>query len=51
MDPLSDKIQYLPKDKKEKYNKFMINIIAYLTVFSRIIEKEIKYSKSNIFQR
>ena len=29
MDPLSDKIQYLPEDKRKKYTKFMINIIAH----------------------
>ena len=28
MDPLSDKIQHLPEDKKKKYNKLIINIIA-----------------------
>ena len=28
MDDLSDKIQYLPKDKREKFTKFMLNIIA-----------------------
>ena len=42
MDPLSDKIQYLPEDKRKKYTKFMINIIAHLSALSRIIESEIK---------
>jgi len=42
MDPLSDKIQYLPEDKRKKYTKFMINIIAHLSVLSRIVEREIE---------
>lgn len=42
MDPLSDKIQYLPKSKRIEYTKFMVNIIAHLSALSRIIEKEIK---------
>ena len=42
MDPLSDKIQYLPEDKKKKYTKFMVNIIAHLSVLSRIVEREIE---------
>ena len=42
MDPLSDKIQYLPEDKRKKYTKFMINIIAHLSALSRIIEREIE---------
>jgi hypothetical protein len=42
MDPLSDKIQYLSEDKREKYTKLMLNIIAHLSALSRIIEKEIK---------
>ena len=45
MDPLSDKIKYLPESKRLKYTKFMINIIAHLSAFSRIVEKEIKYFK------
>jgi len=42
MDPLSDKIQYLPEDKRKKYTKFMVNIIAHLSVLSRIVEREIE---------
>ncbi len=42
MDPLSDKIEYLPEDKRKKYSKFMINIIAHLSALSRTIEREIK---------
>ena len=42
MDPLSDKIHHLPEDKRIKYTKFMMNIIAHLSALSRIIEKEIK---------
>ena len=42
MDPLSEKIQYLPPDKRKKYTKFVINIIAHLSVLSRIVEREIK---------
>jgi hypothetical protein len=42
MDPLSDKIQHLPEDKRKMYTKFMVNIIAHLSALSRIIEKEIK---------
>lgn len=42
MDPLSEKIQYLHKDKGNKYTKFMVNIIAHLSASSRIVEKEIK---------
>ena len=42
MDPLSDKIQYLPEDKRKKYTKFIINIIAHLSVLSRIVEREIE---------
>ena len=42
MDPLSDKIQHLPEDKKKKYSKLMINIIAHLSVLSRMVEKEIE---------
>jgi len=42
MDDLSDKIQYLPKDKREKFTKFMLNIIAHLSALSRIIEREIE---------
>jgi len=44
MDDLSDKIQYLPKDKREKFTKFMVNIFAHLSVLSRIIEREIEDS-------
>ena len=44
MDPLSDKIQHLPKSKQIKYNKLIVNIIAHLSVLSRMIEKEIKDS-------
>mgnify|MGYP000870912118 CR=1 FL=1 len=43
MDPLSDKIKYLPESKRLKYTKFMMNIIAHLSVLSRIVEREIKY--------
>ena len=39
MDPLSDKMQYLPESKKIKY---MTNIIAHLSVLSRIVENEIE---------
>ena len=42
MDPLSDKIQHLPTSKQIKYKKLMVNIIAHLSVLSRMIEKEIK---------
>ena len=42
MDPLSDKIQHLSEDKRIKYTKFMVNIIAHLSALSRIIEREIK---------
>ena len=42
MDPLSDKIQYLPESKMIKYTKFMLNIIAHLSALSRMVEKEIK---------
>jgi hypothetical protein len=42
MDPLSDKIQHLPEHKRIRYTKFMINIIAHLSVLSRMVEKEIK---------
>ena len=42
MDPLSDKIQYLPKNKRKIYTKFMINIITHLSALSRIVEREIK---------
>jgi len=42
MDSLSDKIEYLPEDKRKKYTKFMLNIIAHLSALSRIIEREIK---------
>ena len=42
MNPLSDKIQHLSEDKREKYTKLMLNIIAHLSALSRIIEKEIK---------
>ncbi len=42
MDSLSDKIQHLPKHKGVKYTKFMVNIIAHLSVLSRIVEKEIE---------
>ena len=42
MDPLSDKIQHLPEDKKKKYTKLMINIIAHLSVLSRMVEREIE---------
>jgi len=42
MDPLSEKIQYLPEDRRKKYTKFMINIIADFSALSRIIESEIK---------
>ncbi len=42
MDPLSDKIQYLPEDKRKKYSKFMLNIIAHLSAISRIVERGIK---------
>jgi len=31
MDDLSDKIQYLPEDKREKFTKFILNIIAHLS--------------------
>ena len=41
MDPLSDKIKYLPESKRLKYTKFMINIIAHLSTLSRIVEREI----------
>ncbi len=39
---LSDKIQHLPKHKRVKYTKFMINIIAHLSVLSRIVENGIE---------
>ncbi len=39
---LSDKIQYLPKHKRVKYTKFMVNIITHLSVLSRIVDKEIE---------
>ena len=42
MDPLSDKIQHLSEDKRIKYTKFMVNIIAHLSALSRIIERKIK---------
>ena len=42
MDPLSDKIQHLTEEKKKKYSKLMINIIAHLSVLSRMVEKEIE---------
>ncbi len=42
MDPLSDKIQYLPEDKRKKYTKFMINVIAHLSALLRISEREIR---------
>ena len=42
MDPLTDKIQHLPKSKQTKYKKLMVNIIAHLSVLSKMIEKEIK---------
>lgn len=42
MDPLSEKIQYLPEDKRNKYTKFIVNIIAHLSALSRIVEKEKK---------
>ena len=42
MDPLSDKIQYLSEDKRKKYSKLMMNIIAHLSTLSRMIENEIK---------
>jgi len=45
MDDLSNKIQYLPKNKRKKYTKFMINIIAHLSALSRIVEREIEDSK------
>ena len=38
MDPLSDKIKYLPESKRLKYTKFMMNIIAHLRVLSRRVE-------------
>ena len=42
MDPLSDKIQYLSEDKRKKYTKFMLNIIAHFSVLSKIIWREIE---------
>jgi len=42
MDPLSEKIDCLPKYKQKKYRMFLINIIAHLSVLSRIIEKDIE---------
>ena len=42
MDPLYDKIQHLRGSKRKKYSKLMINIIAHLSVLSRMIEKEIE---------
>ena len=42
MDPLSDKIQHLPKSKQTKYKKLMVNIIAHLSILSRMIEKDIE---------
>ena len=42
IDPLSDKIQHLPKSKQTKYKKLMVNIIAHLSVLSRMIEKDIE---------
>lgn len=35
-------MKHLPDYKRRKYNKLMVNIIARLSVFSRIIENEIK---------
>jgi len=42
MDDLSDKIQYLSEDKRKKYTKFMLNIIAHFSVLSKIIGREIE---------
>jgi hypothetical protein len=42
MDDLSDKIQYLPEDKRKKYTKFMLNIIAHFSVLSKLIGREIE---------
>ncbi len=42
MDSLSDKIQHLSKHKRVKFTKFMVNIIAHLSVLLRIVEKEIE---------
>ncbi len=39
---LSDKLQHLPKHKRVKYTKFMVNIIAHSSVLSRIVENEIE---------
>lgn len=41
MDPLSDKIQHLPKSKQTKDKKLMMNIIAHLSVLSRMIKKTV----------
>ena len=49
MDPLSEKIQYVPEDKRKKYTKFMINIIAHLSALSRNIEREIKNLEIHLF--
>ena len=46
MDPVSDKIQHLPEHKRIRYTKFMVNIIAHLSVLSRMVEKEIKDLKT-----
>jgi len=48
MDPLSDKIQYLSEDKRKKYTKFMLNVIAHLSALSRIVEREIRDLKTDI---
>jgi len=42
MDDLSDKIQYLSEDKRKKYTKFMLNIIAHFSVLSKVIGREIE---------
>ena len=42
MDNLSDKIQYLSEDKRKKYIKFMLNIIAHFSVLSKLIGREIE---------
>ena len=42
IDPLLHKIQKFPEHKRTKYARFLVNLAAYLSVMSRIIEKEIK---------